>query len=282
MNKIPVIPTVVETYAFVFGRLGRIIGLIWLPAVLMTLSGYFLLLPVLRLLAGNPDVDELTRHGDVVFGFYTFLFLLVFLMATMMTAITREALHPGDNPVRFGFPPLRMVFRVFAGYVGLIVFVIAAIAVVDVLAAISGMVSPALASVIAGFGSLLAAVYLLLRPGFLLVPAATEGDTSGLIDSWKLGRGNVGRILAVAIAALLPPLLAAEFAGMWIIGPDAVPMPPAGDDGGAYNAAVLALQAAHFPALISVNFLLLPFGCGLPAVAAAKSYRALTCASSST
>jgi hypothetical protein len=41
MKKIPVTQTIQAAYRFVFTHLGAIIGLIWLPMLLVTVLGFF-------------------------------------------------------------------------------------------------------------------------------------------------------------------------------------------------------------------------------------------------
>ena len=48
MRKIPVLRTIAEGYAFTFGHLGTIIGLIWLPMVIVAIAGYFVMSIPLR------------------------------------------------------------------------------------------------------------------------------------------------------------------------------------------------------------------------------------------
>ena len=43
MKKIPVLATIREAYDFTFTHLGAIIGLIWLPMILITVIGFFVL-----------------------------------------------------------------------------------------------------------------------------------------------------------------------------------------------------------------------------------------------
>lgn len=269
MNRPPIIPPIVEAYAFVFGKLGRVIGLIWLPALLLTVAGYFALLPFLRLLASNPSLDDIVQHNGIVLGFYGFLFLFLFLLAAIMTALTREVMAPGGENARFGFPPLGLVFRVFLGYVGLLLIVLVSVMVSDMLARLAD------APILSAVGRVAALIYFFLRPGFLLVPAAIEGGKSGVAQSWRQSAGNFWRLAAIAAATTLPVLLVAEIAGVLIVGSDNIPVQGSTADAAKVQSEYFALQADNFPALMCVNFLLMPLGCGLPAAAAAFFHRAL-------
>ena len=55
----------------------------------------------------------------------------------------------------------------------------------------------------------LALIYILVRLGFLLAPAAAMEGGFGLERSWKLTKGNFWRIVAIGLATLLPIVIVA-------------------------------------------------------------------------
>ena len=63
MNKIPVLQTIKESYRFTFGGLGTVIGLIWLPIIIMTVGGYFAMVPYISGMAGALESGDMSQAG---------------------------------------------------------------------------------------------------------------------------------------------------------------------------------------------------------------------------
>ena len=73
MKKIPVLETIKAAYGFVFTHLGAIIGLIWLPMVLVTVPGFFVEQRYFDAAAGALADEHSANLGSVTLGLICFL-----------------------------------------------------------------------------------------------------------------------------------------------------------------------------------------------------------------
>lgn len=299
-NKIPVLQTIKESYRFTFGGLGTVIGLIWLPIIIMTVGGYFAMVPYISGMAAVFESGDMSQAGPWLVSIYGFELLGIVLVAVVAVAITREILNPLKRPVflRFGLGLTEL--RVVGGYFGLVVLmmvffvfmlllgVVAGFAIKALLPAIgqaaAGM--PATKAVLGGVMGLLgliaglALIYIFVRLSFLMAPAAVIDGGFGIEQSWKLTKGNFWRIVAIGLATVVPIILVAAIAQVAIVGTgmfnphfEAVKYPAAHMR---YSAENMRQLAAHLPMLMGLSFLLAPFSYGLSFAPAAFAYRALT------
>jgi hypothetical protein len=288
MTTIPVMTTIRDTYRFTFGQFGKIVGLIWLPAVLMAVSSFFLKLPYLRFVANNPGQEDLIlQHGPLVLGLYASGLLEVVLYAVMVTAVTREALHPTGKNTYLGFPLGRTTVRLIGGYFGflgvIVFFLLAAALLLSALRLLPGGNTVRIATQTMLLLCIPAAIYLVARLSFLIAPSAVEGKGFGIEHSWRLTKGNVWRIVVLALATGLPLALIYLAGQVAIIGPDIFvkPFALAATDPQAmekFNVEFQRLQADKFPLLTGLEFLLTPLTLGMTSAASALAYRALAAA----
>jgi hypothetical protein len=299
MNKIPVTQTVAEAYRFTFGGLGKVIGLIWLPIVILTVGGYFTLVPYFSGMAAAFESGDVSQQGPLMLRQLAFEIVTVVLMAMIAVAITREILKPVKRPpfLRFALGPTE--FRVVGGFFGLFVLMIVFAIGLAIIGLIAGFainaVLPAAAAAVAGAGlpsravtiatlvgliGCLALIYVIARLGFLLVPAAVMEGGFGLERSWKLTKGNFWRIFLIAVATLVPVMIAAMVLDAAVMGPDVLnPHIELLRDQAAqmrHSAEQMRLMAAHLPLMMGIGFLLAPFTYGMTFAPAAFAYRALT------
>jgi hypothetical protein len=290
MNKIPVRKTIAETYRFTFGSLGKIMGLIWLPAVLVAVGSYFCMLPYYDFLASHP-ADELTQAGGVLVRVYLFYVLSLMLVAMMVVLIAREALTPREGHSYLVLPHGGEVLRVCGSFVGLMALFLTFVLALSLLGtALQYFVVGGLLHGLAGlpkagivglfyFVGLAVILYFMVRLGFLMVPAALHGKSFGIERSWRLTAGNFWRIVLVSLAVMVPVLLVAAAALMAILGPDFF-NPHAelvGDDNAVLRLQSLQMRAfaKNFPQLTGLSFFLTPFTYGLSVSSAVFSFRAL-------
>jgi len=295
MNKIPATQTIAETYNFTVAGMGRVIGLIWLPVAIMTIGGYFTMVPYLTGMAEISDNGDPSQVGPLLMRVLGFDLVVTVLMAMVAVAITREILQPLKRPpfLRFGLglTELRVVGGFFGLYVLLIVFtvmlVMACMAVGFVAnALIPGNGTPASHAPVVGIVALaglaggLALIYFFVRLGFLLVPSAVLEGGFGLERSWQLTKGNFWRIVLIGLATLIPIMLLKAIIDVSIIGPDFFnPHLELLKDHAVqakHQAEQMRVMAAHLPLLMGAGFLLAPFTYGLTFAAPAFAYRALT------
>ena len=295
MNKIPVTQTVLESYRFTFGGLGKVIGLIWLPIVILTVGGYFTLVPYFSSMAGALDAGDTSQQGALLLRQLAFEFVAIVLIVVIAVAITREILNPVRRPpfLRFALGPTE--FRTIGGFIGLFMLLIVFLVVLTIIGLVIGFavsaVLPAAGAaagkgaaagigVLAGFIGFCVLVYVMVRLGFLLVPAVAMEGGFGLERSWRLTKGNFWRIVAIVVLTLLPIVIVAGFIDLMILGPDFLnPHLELARDPAAqmrHSAEQMRQMSAHLPLMMGIGFLLAPFTYGMSFAPAAFAYRALT------
>jgi len=294
MNKLPVAETVAESYRFTFGGLGKVIGLIWLPIVVLTVGGYFTMVPYLSGMAGVFDSGDVGQQGPLLARVFVFELVSIVLLAMIGVAIAREILNPLKRPsfLRFGLGPAE--FRVVGGFIGLYVLLIVFAMIVVLASMIVGFAAGAVlphgdpvvrqevlgVAAIAVLAGILALIYVFTRLGFLLVPASVSEGGFGLERSWQLSKGNFWRIFAVGVATLLPVMIAWLAVELAVLGTDVMnphfellkdPVAQA-----RHSAEQMRVMAAHLPLLMGLGFLFAPLTYGLTFAPTAFAYRALT------
>jgi hypothetical protein len=289
MNKISISETISTTYRFAFVGIGKVIGLIWLPAFLMAGTSYFCMRPYIDFMATDPEPADILQHGGAILGMLAGLLLCLYFFAVMAVAITREALHPTPTVTYFRFPFGGAVFRVIGGYFALMGLTLLFCVLLVLVAAVFGIAAKSVPAgggiailivttvlMIAGF---LGLIYAAVRLGYLLVPAATEENHIGIEQSWKLTKGNFWRIVLIVLATLGPMIVVQGIIQCVVVGPEYFNphLEAVGNQAAmaGYKLEQMRLMAQAFPYLTAVGFLLAPFSYGLSFAAAAFSYRAL-------
>ena len=281
MNRIPVGKTIGYAYGFTFGHLGTIIGIAWLPLVLI---GVLQFLPYA--FGGNPmlPAEDATAAGrQALEGLATSLLTLL-LYSIIYVPVTQHALG-----LRHGTPIVHLALgapelRVMGAIILFIVVFIGMVLGVAVLAGILGLVGAATGKA-AIFGLIAALVFLaaffgfiyaIVRLSFLLVPVTVAEGHISLTRGWLLTRGNFWRIFVVLLAIVVPILLL-HLAGMLaIVGPGLfAPLPAGAEAAGRAFSQRFAVLGQHMPVYIGLNLILAPFGIGLGQGAAAFAYRSL-------
>lgn len=286
MKKIPVLDSIRYAYAFTFGHLGTIIGLIWVPMVILAVAGYFIMsyyynsVPA-AVSAG--DAIAAARAGMLLIGWSLASLLL---SAIMYVAVTRQALGLREGPAVVHFALGLPEFRVFGTLLGIfalaLFFLMLDVGLIGGVAALAAKVPAANAAVgLFGLGALFAIVYALIRLSFLAIPATVAEGKVGLARAWELSSGNFWRIVAVGLATLGPIVLIALTAEVAVLGPGfflhntAI---PTNDTAQQMHDMAEQMRTAseHLPALYGFSFLMAPFFIGLGLAPAAFAYRALT------
>jgi hypothetical protein len=263
---LPVIATIREAYEFTFTHLGAIIGLIWLPMVLVTVGDFFVTRYVaVQTAAGFPNNAGLAQ--------LMFLPMQILLYAVMFVPVTELALgqRQGGAMIHFGFgkPEWRM-FRAFLGL--MILLLMAGVAMAGILGGTPGAAAPmgqgvAQSVLLIMTGALL---YILIRLASLLPPLVLTDDKPLLQTSWTLTAGNFWQLLGVGLAIFVPVLfLMAAATAMALSGSfDPATMPTMSS----VNQAV----AANLPMVMGVEFFFAPVLIGLTVGASVFSFKALT------
>ena len=204
MNKLPVGKTIQFAYAFTFGQIGTVIGLIWIPTLINAVASFFVLGGYYQALAGSFDSGVPPAGAQVLYPLLLAV-LTMMLLSMIGVAITQQALGLRQGPAFAHVSLGTFELRVFGGFFGLymllvlFVFVFALVVAGAGMAAASAGSAPTMALGV-GFVALAgvcAIVYLATRLSFLLVPAVLDGRDFGLSRSWELTRGNFWRIFAI-------------------------------------------------------------------------------------
>jgi hypothetical protein len=288
MTKIPVGETIRFAYAFTFGEIGTVIGLVWIPVVLNAIAAFL----VERTFGGaTADPAQGLPPGFGFFVLYTVF--AAFVVAMLATAITRQALGLRQGPAFAHVSVSAAELRVFGGLAGLyLLFFIFAmgIALATVVLGVLGSalvpakpageaVGAALAGV-AAVGGIGALIYAMVRLSFVMVSSAVVEGGFGLTRSWELTRGNFWRIVAVGAATAIPVTVLVFAINAAILGPEYIDSVVAMFRDQAHMAKYAAIQsqltAAKTPLLLGVSLVLAPVTYGLAFAPAAFAYRILT------
>ncbi|MBI3677527.1 MAG: hypothetical protein HY243_13020 [Proteobacteria bacterium] len=291
MNKIPVWKTVSYAYSFTFGHLGTIIGVVWIPAALTAISGFFLLKPTY---AGIVDLfanANAQAAPSILSNLLGYELISFFLLAVAGVAVTSEAIGlKKSGPVIAQFTLGPATFRVFGTYLTLvgiamlfaIVFYLAAQVIAATASATAGQSSTAVAPLVLAFLQLVAMVlmaYWMVRLAFLAVPATVAEGRVGVIRSWLLTKGNFWRIFLISVLTLVPVGLLLVAVQTAILGTESLITPPeAMKDQATYMhflAKRMGVILDHLPLLMGLNFLVSPIVYGLIFTSSAIAYRAL-------
>lgn len=292
MNKIPVKQTIVEAYRFTFGDLGKNIGLIWLPVLVMTIGSYFFLMPYFSGLTELDSSEELIQLGPQVLRMYAYELAAVLFVAMIGVSLVREVLTPKEGTSYFRFALGGAELRVFGGYIGLFALMMVFAIALVLLGIAAGVAANFLAhgadlktNTFAAMGLIVligapVLIYVFVRLGFLMVPAAVNEGKFGIESSWRLTKGNFWRIFVITLATMLPVIAVTLIAEVAILGPDYF-NPHLSDlqDKAAmarHSAEQMRLMSARFPMLMGLGLLLAPFTYALTFAPPAIAYRALT------
>ena len=267
MQRLPVSATIREAYSFTFAHLGAIIGLIWLPMVLLTVGDFFVTHYAAAQMAAGFD-------NNAALAQLLFLPLQILLYAVMLVPVTELALgqRQGGAMIHFGLG--RPEWRMFRALLGLMMLVLAAGVILAAL--LGGLAAGATISARAGVGQLVllllvgGLVYIQVRFVTLLLPLVVTEEKSLLQRSWTLTNGNFWPLLAVLLGTLLPPLLLMAMAMGAVLRPSLDPAAQPSVE------AVNAAMAANLPLVMGLEFFVAPLLIGLSVGASVFSFRALT------
>ncbi len=281
MRKIPVWKTIAGGYSFAFGQLGTIIGLIWLPMVIVAVVGYFVMAQYYAAMPSAVEQGDPAAAGRAALIVIVWSLVSLLLWSMMYAAVTRQALGLRKGPALFSFQFGRTELRVFGAIVALVAIFAMFVAVYFLIARVVAGANPALG---AGLG-LIAIVYLgalmfvMVRLSFFLIPATIAEGRIGLARSWELSSGNFWRIVLIGLATLGPMLLVTAIAEILILGPGFfTPHHAAAGDTDAQlreMAAQMRAASPHMPVLYGFSFLIAPIVAGLALAPPAFAYLAL-------
>jgi hypothetical protein len=248
VNKLPVGRTISQTYGFAISRYLSILGVIWLPFVVIGAAGYFYLLPALSNFAGV--MHDIAQHRmqapqtpylppglfQMMGGIFMFEFVVLLVFPVMAVGITKEAMGLRRGPMFVYLSIGKAELLVFAGcltlaaiyFVGVIVMAIVGGIVGAVVGAAAVGTSGAHADLVAVTARSIAVVrvlldlfylvafYFMVRFAFLMVPVTTAEGRFGVWRSWTMTKGNFWRIFGVVLGTMLPVLIL-EYAILFVV-----------------------------------------------------------------
>ncbi len=282
MNRIDVGKTITHAYSFTIGQLGTIIGLCWLPLVLMAVLQF---LPYA--LGGNPmapaeNAAAQGRHG--LESLATSLVMLL-LYSIIYVPVTRQALGQRKGSAMIHFALGAAEFRVFGALCLFFVVMMVMAVAIGVLGLILGGLSlaagknafMALIFALLILASVLGFIYAIVRLGFLIVPVTVAEEQVSLTRGWLLTQHNFWRIFVVLLAVLVPIYLLHLIGLIAIVGPGLLaPLPASTGLAEQVLASRFALVGQHMPAYLGLTLILAPFSIGLSVGAATFAYRTLS------
>ena len=274
MARVPVVATIRDAYVFTAANLGGIIGLIWIPMVLVTIMGFFTLQRYYN------DVIEAMASGATAMLGRTMLMMLGYIVAALLlyaimyVAVVQLALGKRSAAAwahfAFGAEEWRM-FRAFLAFAGLLLaFMIPVLVIGTAATGGGGTPGPAMA----GLVLLVYGVLILAVPRFLaLLPALAVAETAPVLRrSWQLSTGNFWRLLAILAGIFIPILMVMGLLQVALAG--RAPTASAGSDQMQLMASLLRARET-LPLASGVVFFISPLLIGLFSSASVSAWRAL-------
>lgn len=286
MKQIPVMETIANAYRFTFLHTGTVVGLVWLPVVILTVADYFTGGPFMAGLADVLETQDMAQFGPVLLERLGFTVAQFVLLSVIAAAIGRELLRPLERPLFLKVSLSGVELRIAAAQIALALLTLTLIVV--------SMFVGAVIAQFAGAGPQLpglallpvvllapAIIYIMVRLGSFVVPAAVTGDGLGLEESWKLAQGNVWRLIVIMLAVTVPIILVEHNLQNLVIGAGGSAPDNPSDLAAQMRAMAneLRLLLPHLPLLKGIEFLLAPFYYSLICSAPVFAYKALTEAS---
>lgn len=277
MARVPVVATIRDAYRFTIENLGGIIGLIWVPMLLLIVMFFF------SMHRYYGDVIEVMNGGNATILGPTLLMMLGFavaallLQAIMYVSVVQLALGQRAAPAvaHFAFGPAEWrMFRAFLAFVGLLLAIVFPVAILA--RAAMGSVGTASPQML-GLVLVMYGIILLFMPRFfLLLPAISVGETVPVLRrAWQLSAGNFGRLLLVLIAVFGPVFILFGILEMLLASQLAMPAMPTGATEKAQMVAAVTRAQKTLPFVSGLGFLIYPLIIGMFSGASVSSWRAL-------
>jgi hypothetical protein len=300
VEKIPVWRTIGSAYGFAFGNLATIIGLIWLPMLVLLVGGYFTIAHYFTgVLAAIASGNRYAAYAGAGY-FYLYQIAALLFEAIMIVPVMRQALglRAGGASIHFAIGPAEL--RTFvsltayalivatveiAGFIlllivaGILAYVAKSIGTIDGIPAVQ-IAGWAILTMLAGF--FFSIVYVTTRLSFLLVAVTVDEGRIDLIRAWELTHRNFWRALWISLFVGTPVWLlyiGIQFAFVGFASAvEATGISPITFQIAGLSQSVAArmhFMLAWLPYLYAAWFLVRPLAVGLSSGAAAAAYRAL-------
>jgi len=223
MDKIPVGATIGHAYSFAFKDFLKILGVMWVPFVIM-MAATLALGTQVTAFTNALTTKNFAAVSNVISVLGPAYILFLFLIVMQILGITELALgkRQGASPYFF-FTLGKPLWRLIGAYLLVVLLLIAAILVfvfaAGILAAIftgvtgvaKGAKPSGAAAGVLGLAVVIivpivycAFIYGLVRQTFFLTPVVVAEERLGLRRAWSLGRGNFWRMFVIILALLVP------------------------------------------------------------------------------
>jgi len=289
MTKIPVFRTVADAYAFAFGNLGVIVGLIWIPMLAYTVIGFIAQLTTIdaRIIYETTNNEAVLRPALLWLAAISVVTCLAYAM--MIVPVLQQAVGIRKGHAFAHFALGQEEWRTFGGYALLLGGVVLAILAALIAAGIVGMLlggQAGLATLPTPLAAILDVAALVVFAGiavtavrvWLLIPAVTvlEGKAD-LLHSYRLGKGNTWRLFAIFLLTFIAVQLVESLVLGLVFGWQVAFPELAAAQGRKVNSAVEQFTNVRrmLPVAQALNFLFAPIGVGVYAGAIAAAYRAV-------
>src|SRR3954469_24885118 len=134
MKKIPVLATIREAYRFTFTHLGAIIGLIWLPMILLTVIGFFVLRRYYEAMADALASGVYAGMGPQLLGLFCYVIAALLLTTMMSVPVTQLAMGARKQGALVHFAFSATEWRLFRAIMGVLGFLLVPLLLVGVVA----------------------------------------------------------------------------------------------------------------------------------------------------
>ncbi len=300
MAKIPVGATLSRAFRFVIGDFLKILGVMWLPWLILVAGSLALRPQFLALNAVKPG--ETSALGPLLLVLIPY-YLLSFVLACMQfIGLNQLALGLHEGPSWFYFSLGRPLWRLIGSFLLLVVaFVIAYVIFVVGAALFAGAGAAtakasssywvvgifALVGLLLLIGIFCGYIYAIVRLTFFLIPVIAAREQGFALErAWALGKGNFWRMFAIILILITPFLILECILIFGYLLRDMPPFPAApatAEQLAAYNMAMQAKQAAMTAQMFEYWYIVFPVGAlvmvlfyGLWTGAQAFAYRAVT------
>ena len=251
MQKIPVGQTIGEAYAFAFGKYFPILGVLWLPFLLLAVVGFFAIGPIyhvfwdiLQHAAQHPGdkslpVEQMQQLQQLNSRVLLFDILELAVLSVVSVGVVKEAMNLRKGfrlfYVGFGLEELLVAGAYFLVAILFAVALIVAMIAAAILIALVGTTfashadKATAAAQMGGLGLLVgliigcALIYFAVRLVFFIVPVTVAEREFGVFRSWELTKGNFWRIFAVLFVSLVPAYIVVSALFWGVLGLSIIP-----------------------------------------------------------
>jgi hypothetical protein len=205
--------TVRDAYAFLGAHFSGIIGVIWLPTVLISIAQFFTFHRVYNDLINALASDNGASMAPALLMVLGYVVAKLLLSALMCVGVVQLALggRPSSALIYIAFGPSEgRLFRAFCGFVGLLFMGAIMVLVLANIAMTAGTRAHNLEQGLSAVMmlALVVGTVLLAARVLALAPAIAVGETAPVLRrAWALSAGNFWRLVGVLLALFLPVLL---------------------------------------------------------------------------